>query len=147
MTRDFNLPVERLPVALILADGTRRDAVVFVPAGQRVEELLESALWFLPADEAGTFRLYAREGLAAIGVDRARLKGGDPFDGLPHERRRTVVRLRSGTMLFGELRYLAPPQRRRTADFVNEEPATFALHGPDVVYHVVKAHVAYLEEA
>jgi hypothetical protein len=146
MGQDLTLPVDRIPVALILDDGDRHQVALFSAAGQDMSALLEATWGFLPAaEQGGRIRLFSRRAVACVklahGVGALRT-----LDDLPLCRRAALVRLRSGVTLRGELRYLAPPERRRTADYLNEPARTFLLHADDGVYHVVKDHVAYLEE-
>jgi hypothetical protein len=67
---------------------------------------------------------------------------------LPLERQRARVRLRSGTALEGELRWISPDGERRTADYVNASGAYFVLHAAEPLtrLYVAKAQVATVEE-
>jgi hypothetical protein len=88
--------------------------------------------------------MYARPALACIAVARAPASDDDE---LPRVHRAVVVRLRSGRVLTGELRFVAPPERRRTTDHLNDGAAHFALHDGRQVYFVAKQHVDSVEEA
>src|SRR5688572_3309462 len=85
---DLRLPVRRLSVILVLADGHRQEAALFLADGQDAADLLASPEPFVPAHTAGRIRLYARAALAAIAVPPAPAPGDD--DGLPWERRRVM---------------------------------------------------------
>ena len=142
---DLRVPVDRVAVDLTLADGRRHRGTLFVPPGMAVEEMLAARDRFLPVEEDGRVRLYASAALACISV--ADVAQGPESERLPEERRRLTVRLKSGDVLEGDLRYVQVTARPRTADLLNEPGATFALHSGDAVRHVVKAHVECVEEA
>jgi hypothetical protein len=146
MLVDLRLPVERLPVVLLLADGSQREGTLFLgPPGQPPEQVLESTEWFVPVLEAGTVHLYARAALAALIVpEPPRIPDEEDF--LPRYPRPVRVKLRSGVSLSGNLRYAEPVERTRTADYLNQRARSFALHGDRAVYHVAKAHVEQVEE-
>jgi len=148
MALELTLPVNKVPATLVLGDGTRHDVSVFIAAGQEIEELLTAEQWFLPTLRDGQFRMYARRAVACLSLPVFRApRDGEEDAILPMQKRSAVVHLCSGSILNGELRYLAPPERRRTADFLNEEAALFTLYDSETVHYVVKAHVAYVEEA
>lgn len=142
---ELRLPVRRIPVILVLADGHRQDASVFLAAGQDPGDLLAGEPPFLPVHTAGRIRLYARAAIACVAVPPG--PSGDDGADLPIERRPVVVHLASAVVLAGELRFVQPPERCRTADVLNEPAPTFSLHSGEVVYHVAKRHVTWVEEA
>jgi hypothetical protein len=147
MGQDLTLPVDRVPAVLILTDGSRHEVSIFFAAGQDLAEVMESGQAFLPATElGGRFRLFSRRALACIRLPHGGASVAE-LDALPLCRRTAAIRLLSGILLTGELRYLAPPERRRTADYLNEPAASFPVYAEDGVYHVAKNQVAYLEEA
>jgi hypothetical protein len=138
------LPVERVAAVLRLSDGSRHDVHVFVPYGDDVRDLMESPLPFLPAREGDRIRLYARASLMCVSVTAPppALDGDAPT---PRECKATI-HLAGGVALTGQLRYVAPIERRRVADFLNEDGRTFPLYGDGEIHHVAKAHVLYVEE-
>lgn len=143
---ELTLPVEELPATVVLADGSCREAELFLAPGQDAEALLAGGQPFVRAAEDGAFRLYGREAIACVSVAvfRARRAGEDA--GVPVRRQRVRVRLAGGAELRGELRYLAPPERARPGDFLNEDCPTFALHDSDAIHFVAKRHVVAIEE-
>lgn len=141
----LRMPVDQIDVVLIAHDGTRFEAMLFVPPTDAIEEMLASrGARFLPAIIAGKVQLIARETIAAIGVQSviAMHQDGD----LPVEVQAATVHLRSGTALEGELRWTAAIGQSRTADHLNAEAETIELHAPSVTFHISKAHIARVEE-
>jgi hypothetical protein len=143
---ELRLPVHRVASLLRLADGTSHQAVVFQAPGEPLEELLEREEPFFPAEENGRVRLYARATLVALGTPRTAGLPHRDDDDLPQEVRAVRVHLRSGAALEGDIRYTALPGRGRTADFLNQTTRTFPVYAPDMVHHVAKAHVLWVEE-
>jgi hypothetical protein len=54
--------------------------------------------------------------------------------------------LRSGATVEGELRWVAPPGRRRTLDYLNDGSALLVVHGTGDTSYVAKAHIASVDE-
>ena len=142
---ELRVPVNRVSVELTLGDGRCLRGTVFVPPGCHVEELLGRSAAFLPVEQDGTVVLYAPGAIACVAV---REETAEPHpDDLPLAARALAVRLRSGTVVQGEVRYVAWSGAMRTADLLNEPAATIALYGQrGVVQHVAKAHVESVEE-
>jgi hypothetical protein len=149
MGDDFKLPVERLPVVLLLADGSRHEVQLFIPSGQPADALLESRQAFLPAaDVSGRLRLFQRGALAGLRIGAAAgPRGAEDPEAPPPRRRAVVVMLRCGARIPGELRYLAARESSRTTDYLNGPSVSFELHADDGVYQIAKRHVAYVEES
>jgi hypothetical protein len=143
----LRLPVDSVTATLILHDGERSDVLLFIAAGEDITRLVSPGDPFVPMIKHARFCLVARTAIAAIGVTDPPTP--DPeLDGLPVERQRARVQLRSGTAIEGELRWTAPEGERRTADYVNDSPAFFVIHAADghTTYYIAKAQVATLEE-
>lgn len=140
----FRLPVDRLPAAMVLHDGTRSDVELFLPLGDTVLDLLGGVDPFVPVMRRGErVILVARAAIASLGVAAVE----DASDAaLPNVHQAVHVHLRSGVVLDGELRWFAPNGRQRTADHLNDAATSFELHAGGIVHHVVKAHVAVVEE-
>lgn len=142
----LRLPVDNVTAKLILHDGERSDVLLFIAAGEDVTRLLAPGDPFVPMIKHARFCLVARAAMAAIGVSQSAAAEAD--DGLPVERQRARVQLRSGAVLEGELRWTAPEGERRTADHVNDEAPYFIVHASDghTAYYIAKAQVATIEE-
>ncbi|HET7501719.1 MAG TPA: hypothetical protein VFK02_11965 [Kofleriaceae bacterium] len=142
----LRLPVDNVLATLILHDGERSDVLLFIPPGERVEQLVSPGDPFVPMIKNARFCLVARPAIAALGVPA----GEEPADdsALPLEHQRARVRLRSGQALEGELRWTGPEGRKRTADYANDPAAFLVVHAgePRMTYYVAKAEVALIEE-
>ena len=137
----MRLPVDTVAASIILDDGERFDAMLFLPPGDTVVRLFVDGDAFLPVAFRDRIRLVARAAISALTV------AAEPHDNdLPHEQQKATVRMRSGAMVEGELRWVGPHGRRRTVDFLNEDEAHIVVHGPGVTTYVRKAHVAWVEE-
>ncbi|MEI7891648.1 MAG: sigma 54-interacting transcriptional regulator [Myxococcales bacterium] len=138
----FRVPVLRERVQFRTGDGAQHDGYVFRVGGQPVESLFDAAEPFLPVDEGGHIRLYARASLAVISVPCASALDS----GMPLRTVRVSVRLRSGHILEGELRYPAETARTRAVDYLNSPASSFIVFCPDQAHHVAKAFVEVVEE-
>jgi hypothetical protein len=143
----LRLPVDSVTAKMILHDGERSDVLLFIAAGEDLTRLMSPGDPFVPMIKHARFCLVARTAIAAVGITEPAGADADS-DGLPVERQRARVQLRSGVTLDGELRWTAPEGERRTADYVNDSPAFFLLHAIDghTTYYIAKAQVATIEE-
>jgi DNA-binding NtrC family response regulator len=141
----FVVPVDRLAATLLLHDGSSHEVQLSRGPGRPVEELFAAKEPFLAAQEQGKTRIYARSAVACIAVRDAPIDE-DEEGALPHRRRAVVVRLLSGAVLDGELRYVLVEGRSRVTDVLNEDSPSFSLHAGELVYHIAKAHVLCVEE-
>jgi hypothetical protein len=141
----LRLPVDRTPATMYLHDGLRSEVELFLPLAETVLDLLTASGTFLPVMRRDRVCLVARAAIACLAVaDDTGAEAGDTV--LPVVHQLVQVHLRSGVVLEGELRWLAPQDRRRTGDHLNDGAPAFALHGGGLVHHVIKAHVALVEE-
>ena len=141
----LRMPVDQVDVTLILHDGSRLEAMLFVPPTDAVGQMITSrGARFLPAMVGGKVQLVARDAIAALGVQPviALHQDGD----LPVEVQAAVVHLKSGTALEGELRWTAAIGQARTADYLNGDGETIELHAPNLTLHIAKAFIARVEE-
>lgn len=138
----FVVPVHRIRATLILDDGSRREVALPRGQGQSIEDLFAARELFVPVNESGGTRIYARSSLACVVADEREPEE----DGLPHKHKAVRVTLRSGTVLEGELRYVAVEGRARVTDVLNEPAPSFSLHAGSIVHHIAKAHVRSIEE-
>ncbi len=141
----LRMPVDNISVTLILHDGARSDAMLFVPPTEDIARLIgPQGERFLPMFIGSDLRLVARDTIACIGVPTVpRI----PHEGdLPVEVQRAAVTLRSGTVLEGELRWTGALGQTRTADYLNADGETIEVLAGDTTFHVVKAHVAMVTE-
>jgi hypothetical protein len=136
------LPVNEISATLIFHDGQRIEAVLFVPPGEHIATHFTETDPFLPVGLVGGIRLVARDTISCITVATYAMADSD----LPQRRQQVAVRLCCGTMVEGELRWVAPPDRQRTADTLNDAARHLTLHGPRVTSYIPKSHVMWVEE-
>lgn len=143
-TTELVLPVERVAAGLRLIDGSRHDVVLFVPLGEKLRDLIESPLPFLPAREGDRIRIYARASIAYVTI-AATPQVAAP-DAPAARDLEVAVHMAGGLAIRGHLRYVAPLARSRPADHLNEDSRWFPIEDGADVHHVAKAHVMYVEE-
>jgi hypothetical protein len=146
----FVVPVERVAAQLIMSDGGRHDVLLPRNPGQPIADVFEAREPFLPAQEAGAMRLFARAALACIAVESGALERVSFVDlddsELPELERTVAVQLAGGVELQGGLRFVKVHGRGRISDVLNESSASFALHIGTRVHHIAKAHVLTIDE-
>jgi len=124
-------------------DGERAQVFLFVAPGNNLTHYITERTRFLPMGFAGGTRLVARDAIAAISIHVLHA----PYEEeLPGERQTAQVRLRSGAVIKGELRWVAPEGARRTLDFMNSDSDHFIVYDTEHLIYVAKAHVASVEE-
>jgi hypothetical protein len=140
----LRIPVDQVSATMTMHDGGKSEVVLFVPGGVSVSDLLTSGDAFIPVIRDRSVALVARAAIAALAVAEVIPL---PVDGeLPDERQIVVVHLRAGEPIKGELRWLAPVGRQRTADHLNDPTPYIAVRANGVVHLVVKSHIALVEE-
>jgi len=140
----MRLPVDHVTATLILHDGDRADVVVFVSPDEDIARVLAAREPFLPMVRAGKVTLVARAAIAALGLPAlpAIPREGD----LPVEKQAASVRLRSGQLIDGELRWTCVGSSQRTADHLNTDEPYIQVFAGNTTWYVVKHHVALVEE-
>ena len=139
----LRLPKNQTPAMVTLHDGERAQVFLFVSPGDSVAQVLESGSAFVPMGFASGTKLVARDAIAAISVH---VLHAPVEDELPGERQAVVVRLESGAIVRGELRWVAMEGARRTLDFLNRDARHIVIHDVEHVIYVALAHVATVEE-
>ncbi len=146
----FVVPVERVAATLILSDGSRHEVLLPRGPGQPIADVFEAREPFLPAQEAGAMRLFARAALACVAIDSGALERVSLVEiddsELPELERPVSVQLAGGVLLQGGLRFVKVVGRGRISDVLNEPAASFALHVDTRVHHIAKAHVLTIDE-
>jgi hypothetical protein len=140
----MRIPVDRVTARLSLHDGKQLEVALFLPIGEDVVEIFNKPEPFLPVATDKKVLLMARSAIAAIAVPGAKLVSSDD---LPTERQMALVHLRNGQVVEGELRWIAPPGRRRTADLLNENAPCVVVHAAAGMTYIAKTHIAWIEEA
>jgi hypothetical protein len=139
----LRLPVDQVSATMILHDGSRSDVELFLTGGETIEQVLGDGAAFLPVIRKGNVALVARTAIACLSVVETRITSESE---LPAVTQRAHVHLNSGVVLEGELEWTAVAGRQRTADHLNDPSPLVALYDAGVTHHVVKAHVAIVEE-
>jgi len=140
----LRIPVDHLAASLVLHDGERFDAVLFVPPAETVAQVIAHPQPFVPVIRDGRIRLIARNALACVAVSAPGVIPLTPVTRIAKQR--ASVQLRSGIVICGELRWTPTVSHRRTADYLNRDELHFELHDADLTHYIVKAHVATVEE-
>lgn len=139
----LRMPVDRVEAVMILHDGERSDVLVFVPPSEEISQRLTHGHQFLPVMQGAQMRLVARSSIACFGVSAGR---APRLEDVPTVQQAVQVKLRSGLVLDGKMRWIAQPDYQRTVDHLNNEGPYLVLHCAEAVYVVVKAHVATVTE-
>ena len=137
----YRVPVRRVPAALTLADGSRREGILFVGCEDSVGAALAGPRTFFPFDERGAVRIYAVAAVACISSGEV-AGGADPSE----RALRVRVHLQSGVILEGEVRFIPSQGKARLLDALSEDAPSFVLVEARAVHHVQKAHVLLVEE-
>jgi hypothetical protein len=142
------LPVDSQLATLILYDGERSDVLVHIPPGETITALVSPGDPFVAMIHNARPCLVARDAIAALGTVNGPAPAATDEDALPVQRRRARVRLRSGTALEGELRWIADDEHKQVADHVNDAPTFLIVYATETrtTYYVVKSQVAMIEE-
>lgn len=139
----LRLPKNQTPALLTLHDGERAQVFLFIAPGAKLTHLLDENAPFIPMGFSTGTRLIARDAIAAVSVH---LLHAPQEEELPGERQVATIKLRSGALIKGELRWTAPEGRRRTLDYLNDEARYFVVHDTEHLIYVCKQHVASVEE-
>jgi hypothetical protein len=136
----LRVPKHKIRAELVLAGAQRSSVVLYVAPGQDVGELLAGEERFVPIRFSTGTRLVARTAIVSISVPLV------VNDDLPAEQQQVIVHLRGGSQMSGELRWVAPPGRRRTLDHLNDGSNFLILYDGDYMTFVAKDHVVSVEE-
>lgn len=140
----LRMPVDYVDATLIMHDGERSDVIFLLPSGEDVTHALDGADAFIPIMRAAKICIIARDAIAAVGVPLREPTGFEAE--LPSEQQRVAIKLKSGMLLDGELRWPSVSGKRRTADHLNGEARYVELRTSDKSFFVAKAQVAYVQE-
>ncbi len=140
----MRLPVDHVTASLVLHDGDRSEVVIFVSPDEDIARVLAAREPFLPMIRGGKLALVARAAIAALGLPSIPSIPQD--DDLPVETQVASIRLRSGQLIEGELRWTGAPGSQRTADFLNSDELYIKVYAGNTTYYVVKHHIAVVEE-
>ena len=140
----MRVPRDKTPGELILEDGERAYVLFFVPSGDTLSRVFEDPNVFMPVAIGKTVRLVARAAIACISAHV--MHASAPDADFPQEKQRAIVRLRGGTVVRGELRWIAPYGHRRTLDHLNDNQTHMVVYDGDYIHFIAKAAVLSVEE-
>jgi transcriptional regulator with GAF, ATPase, and Fis domain len=141
---EYRVPITRLAAQILLATGTRGDVALFLPRAEDVALFFEEEGAFVPIEEHGRVRVYARAAIACVST---RHTGTASEEDLLVTTRNVTVRMRHGSTFHGELRYDAAVPQARVVDFLNTPARSFTLYSEDMVHRIAKTHVESVEES
>lgn len=141
----LRMPVETVDAVMLLHDGERSNVLLFIPPSEDIGRILTEGNPFVAMTRDGTIALVARSAIASFGVAFELAPRLD--DDLPSEHQRVTVKLRSGVVLEGVMRWIAPPGQQRTVDHLNGECPYVVLRIGEMGYVVVKSHIATVTES
>ena len=140
----LRMPVDYVDATLIFHDGERDEVIFLMPAGEDIVTLLDDGEPFVPVMRSAKICIVARDAIAAVGVP---LRAPDPLEAeMPSEQQRVTIKLKSGMLLDGELRWTVVTGKQRTADHLNAEARYVELRTPEKSFLVAKSHVAFVQE-
>ena len=134
------MPVDYVDATLILHDGDRSEVIFLLPPGEDLARVVTEGDAFIPVMRAAKICIIARDAIAAVGLSL------QPIDDLPAETQRVAVKLKSGMMLDGELRWTIVDGKQRTADHLNTDARTIELRSADKSFFIVKSQIAFVQE-
>ncbi len=140
----MRVPRDKTPGELILDDGERVYALFFVPQGHTLSGVFEDSSRFMPVAIGSTVRMVARAAIACMTAHV--VHAGSPEMEFPEERQRVIARLRGGTVVRGELRWVAAYGHRRTLDHLNDGSVHLVVHDGDYIHFIAKSAVLSVEE-
>lgn len=141
----LRIPVDQVSATMTMHDGAKSEVVLFIPCGASVSELLTQGDAFLPVIRERSVSLVARAAIAAVAIFQVQPLHPEVASELA-ARQAAIVHLRGGTTIAGELRWVAPVGRQRTADYLNDPSPYITVHADGVIHLVIKAHIAMVEE-
>ncbi len=141
----LRLPVDRVGATLILQDGKRVEATLFVPPGEDVTRYVDDRPGFVPILRDGKLCFVAKTAIACVGVVQREDRSENELD-LPVQRQAVVVEVTSGMLLVGTMQWAAPQGRQRTADHLNEDARHLEVRAGELTYLISKAHIRTVEE-
>jgi hypothetical protein len=140
----LRMPVDYVDATLILHDGDRSEVIFLLPPGEDLSRVVTEGDAFIPVMRNAKICIIARTAIAAVGIP-PRIED-ELEQAMPCETQRVAVKLKSGMMLDGELRWTRCDGKQRTADHLNGDALTIELRNGDKSFFVVKSHIAYVQE-
>ena len=140
----MRVPRDKTPGELILDDGDRTYVLFFVPHGDTLSRVFEDGNAFMPVAVGTSVRMVARASIACMTAHV--VHAHVPDEEFPQERQRAIVRLKGGTVVRGELRWVAPLGHRRTLDHLNDVSHHVVAYDGDYIHFIAKSAIVSVEE-
>jgi hypothetical protein len=140
----MRVPRDKTPGELILDDGERSYALFFVAHGDTLSRVFEADRAFIAVAIGASVRMIARARIACMTVHV--VHAHVPDEEFPQERQRAIIRLKGGSVVRGELRWVAPYGHRRTIDHLNDSSPHVVVYDGDYIHFVAKAAIVSVEE-
>ena len=142
----LRMPIDMVDAVLVLHDGERANVLLFVPPTEDISRLVTEGSPFVAMVRGGTEYFVARAAIACLELPADRVPTLDKE--LSIQRQNARVKLRCGTTVEGELRWISADGQTRTADALNIDVPYLVVHGAAAqTYLIMKAHVATVTEA
>ena len=141
----LRMPVETVDAVMLLHDGERSNVSLFIPPSEDIGRLLTEGNAFVAMLRDGAVALVARTAIASLAV--AFELAPQLEEDLPSEHQRVTMKLRSGVVLEGGMRWIAPPGQQRTVDHLNADCPYVVLRVGEMGYLVIKSHIATVTES
>ncbi|MBA3393291.1 MAG: hypothetical protein H0T89_11635 [Deltaproteobacteria bacterium] len=141
----LRMPVKYVDATLILHDGERVEVIFMLPRSEELTRVISEGEAFVPVMRDAKIYIVARDAIACVSLVVEPPAVPDE-NALPSNHQRAAVKLRSGMMVEGELRWPVVSGEQRTTDYLNAATPYFELHTADRTYYVIKAHVATVLE-
>ncbi len=133
------MPVDYVDATLIHHDGERSEVIFLLPPGEDLARVITQGDAFISVMRNAKICIIARDAIAAIAIPPK----VEEEDALPSQKQKVAVKLRSGLVLEGELRWT---EKSNTNDHLKGDALTIEVRVADKSYFIVKAHIAYVQE-
>ena len=140
----LRMPVDYVDATMIHHDGERSEVIFLLPPGEDIARVLTEGDRFIPVMRNAKICIVARDAMAALGLPLRPLTTFE--EEMPHEKQKAMIKLRSGMMLEGELRWAIEDGKQRTADFLRNDALHVELRTEDKSWFIAKTHIAYVQE-
>jgi hypothetical protein len=140
----LRMPVDYVDATMIHHDGERSEVIFLLPPGEDLARLMTQGDAFIPVMRNAKICIVARDSIAALALPLRVLTAFE--EEMPHEKQKAMIKLRSGMMLEGEIRWTLEDGRQRTADFLKTDAPHVELRTADKSYYVAKSHISYVQE-
>lgn len=137
----LRMPIDMIDAEIILHDGDRAEVLLFVAPTEDIAQLLTDGPAFQPIVRGGIEHLIARTAIACLMVPPDRCPQLE--EDLLVTTQKASVKLRSGVMLAGELRWNG---QHKLAEHLNADVAYVVLYSGDSTFIVMKAQIATVTE-